>query len=75
MNMFHQRQWMQGVCEPRLQRRHQDEMMSSAEDEIRGAGAIQLCGVASRARSVRREAEADNRGLVEKGCEVPVSGY
>jgi hypothetical protein len=38
--------------------------MGGAEDETRGAYAIQLCGVASHGRCVQGEAETDSRSPV-----------
>jgi hypothetical protein len=75
MGALHQMQCMQGVPEPGLQRRHQYQMMCGAEDETRGAEAIQLCSAVSDARSVQREAGIDSRRPVDKDWDVSAGGY
>jgi len=49
--------------------------MSGAEDEIRGADAIQVYKAASPARRVQGEAEPDSRRTAKKDWQAPAPGY
>jgi len=49
--------------------------MCGAEDDIRGADAIQISGANSQCRGEQGEAETDCKGPVEKGWEACASGY
>jgi len=55
---------MNGIREPRLQRRHQHQVISGVQDETQGSEAIQLCGAASQTRIAEGGAETDSRGAV-----------
>jgi len=49
--------------------------MCGAEDDTRGADAIQISGANSQCRGEQGEAETDCKGPVEKGWEACASGY
>jgi len=72
---FHQKRQAHGLCEPRLQRRHQYHKICGAEDETRGAYTTQICRAVCHGRSAQREAEARSRGGADKRPEASAHGY
>lgn len=72
---FNQRTRTQGLCEPRLERRHEYPETCGAADKTRSADAIQLCGAPSHTRILHGDAEADGGRPVGNGLEASVWRY